>query len=134
MVLAWTFAYWCAFGITYGYNAYYWDNGIASHVGFAGSCIYVLGLWIISLIILMSVISTSNVGVLIGSAVVYGVCYFGGTIVEWEEFLPTHLLKAGELLNGLAKVEDYYGAILVCGIWAIVNLIGSVILFNRKSL
>lgn len=29
---AWTALYWICFGITYGYNAYFWDNGIACQI------------------------------------------------------------------------------------------------------
>ncbi len=41
---AWTALYWLCFGITYGYNAYFWDNGIAGDLFFAGAC-YWLQSW-----------------------------------------------------------------------------------------
>lgn len=134
LIFSWTLAYWCSFGITYGYTVYYWDNSIVSHIGFSAGCIYILGIWFISLIVLMSVLTTSGAGVLMGTAAVFGVCYCGSMLVKWDEFLPTHLMGAGELLSGLGKTGDYYGALAVCGVWALVNFVGSVIVFNRKSL
>lgn len=32
---SWSLCYWLAFGITYTYNAYFWNNSIANHVIFA---------------------------------------------------------------------------------------------------
>lgn len=132
--LLWTVAYWLHFGITYGYNAYFWDNGIAEHVGFAALCIYILGVWLISLILLMSVLSSSGAGVLLCTAGVYGVCYFAGMLTKVKEYLPTQLMNAGELLSGAGIVEDYNLAIAVCAIWIVVNVLGAVVLFNRKNL
>ena len=134
LLFLWTVAYWLHFGITYGYNAYFWDNGIAKHVGFAAFCIYILGVWLISLILLMSVLSSSSAGVLLCTAGVFGVCYFVGMLTKVKEYLPTQLMNAGGLLSGVGTVSDYNWAIVVCVIWTVVNIWGAVVVFNRKVL
>ena len=34
----WSFGYWLCFGITYGYNAYFWDNAVAKNLMFSVIC------------------------------------------------------------------------------------------------
>lgn len=134
LLLLWTGGYWMHFGITYGYNAYFWDNSIAKNVGFAAFCMYLLGVWLLSLVILMSVIASSGAGVLLGTAGLFGVCYFAGMLTKVKECFPTQFISAGTLLTGAGVVEDYYQTIVVCVIWAVINIFGAVVLFNRKSL
>ena len=46
LTVLWTVGYWLCFGITYGYNAYFWDNSVAQNLG-TGSVVlasYLLGL------------------------------------------------------------------------------------------
>ena len=35
LTVLWTICYWMCFGITYGYNAYFWDNSIAQNLVFS---------------------------------------------------------------------------------------------------
>ena len=44
LAVLWTAGYWLCFGITYGYNAYFWDNAVANHLMFSVVC------WWLSLI------------------------------------------------------------------------------------
>ena len=42
ITVQWTLGYWLCFGITYGYNAYFWDNSVAQNLPFrlyAGGCL-----------------------------------------------------------------------------------------------
>ena len=132
--LLWTFAYWLCYGITYGYNTYFWDNNIAEYVFFAAFCIYVLGVWLISLMMLMSVLSSSNTGVLLYTGVIFAICYFAEMLVKWKEYLPTYLMNAGQLLSGVGTVGDYKWVLGICVVSAILNITGAVVLFNRKNI
>lgn len=132
--LLWSFAYWLCFGITYAYNAYFWDNGIADHVFFSAFCIYVLGVWLITLIMLLSVIFSSNIVVLLLTGSVFGVCYLTGMLSKIKEYLPTQLMSAGDLLGGGGNIGEYHYGIVFCVIVAVVNMAVAVILFNRRNL
>lgn len=59
-LLLWTVCYWISFGITYAYNMYFWDNSMASHIFFGAFCLYMTGLWLITLIMLMSSLCSTN--------------------------------------------------------------------------
>lgn len=132
--LLWSFVYWLCFGITYAYNAYFWDNGIADHVFFSAFCIYVLGVWLISLIMLLSAIFSSNIEVLLFTGCIFGVCYLIGMLSKIKEYLPTQLMSAGDLLGGTGNVGEYYYGIVFCSIVAIVNVVAAVFVFNRRNL
>ena len=132
-LLLWTISYWLCFGITYGYNAYFWDNGIAEHIFFAAFCIYMLGVWLITFMMLMSAMFTSNIGVLLCTGGVFGVCYLAGMLSKIKEYLPTQLIGAGELLSG-GNVSDYHCAIAVCTVWAVINIGVGVLVFNRRNI
>ena len=40
LTVLWTVCYWLCFGITYGYNAYFWDNSVAQNLVFSVIPIY----------------------------------------------------------------------------------------------
>ena len=43
VLMFWTFCYWMMYGITYGYNLYFWDNSKLAHPVFAAFCFYLEG-------------------------------------------------------------------------------------------
>ena len=57
---SWTVLYAVCFGITYGYNAYFWDNGIAGNLFFAVACTWLFGVWAAALLIFFSAVSKSS--------------------------------------------------------------------------
>ena len=134
LLLLWSLAYWLCYGITYGYTAYYWDNGVASHVLFAAFCMYMLGVWLVSLIMLMSALVSSNTGVLLGTGCVFGISYLVGMLSKIKEYLPTQLLSAGDLLSGKGNTGDYSFGIAFCVIAAVLNIAVAVLVFNRRNL
>lgn len=133
LLLLWSFVYWLCYGITYGYNAYFWDNGIANHVFFSAFCVYILGVWLVTLIVLMSVIVSANTGVLLLTGGVFGVCYLLGMLSKIKEYLPTQLMGAGALLAS-GSASDYYWSIAVCIFGSFLNIGAGILLFNRKNL
>ena len=52
LFVMWTIGYWLCFGITYLYNAYFWDNSIAKNLMFSVVCWWIFGLWVIALMVL----------------------------------------------------------------------------------
>lgn len=134
LLLLWSLAYWLSYGVTYGYNMYYWDNGIASHVLFSAFCIYMLGVWLVSLVMLMSAVFSNNIGVLLGTGCVFGTSYLIGMLSKIKEYLPTQLISAGNLLSGTGSTSEYFWGIGVCVVGAIVNIVLAVLVFDRRNL
>ena len=130
----WTVCYWLCYGITYGYNMYFWDNSIASHVAFAALCVYLLGIWVMLLILLISMLLKSASGVLAVTGVAVIASYVAGMFGKIGEYLPIRLLSAGNLLAGSMSPEDFWKAIAVALASGVAFFILSVACFNRKNI
>lgn len=134
LILLWSVNYWMCYGITYAYNAYFWDNSIADHVAFGAFCVYLLGVWLLSIMMVMSVLFDSVAGVTVGTGVVFFISYMLSMIPNLQKYLPTKLMEASGLLSGVGEVGDFYWALSIVGALTVVQLLGAIILFNRKRL
>lgn len=132
LFLFWTFCYWLCFAVTYGYNEYFWDNGIASNLPCAVSFWWLFGVWIISMIVLFSVIFGNNTGVLLGTGGMVLTSYIAGLFPKIKEFMPTMLMDAMPLLSGVTEVEDYRKAVFVTVILCVLFVGVSIPLINKK--
>ena len=130
----WTFGYWLCFGITYGYNAYFWDNAMAQNLLFSVVCWWLFGLWVIGLMILFSTIANSNTGVLMGTGGVVLASYLLGLLPKLKEYLPTLLTDGNSLIYGAAEAETYATAIIIVVVMFVVCFFGGIVTFNKKQL
>ena len=133
LLLLWSFGYWMCYGITYGYNEYFWDNSIAKDVAFAAFCVYMLGVWLIALLILMTTIFSSGSAVAVGTGGVFFVIYLLSMLPDLKEYLPTCLMGASGLLSGAGEAGDYTTALVVAVGLTVVQLVVAVLVFNRKN-
>ena len=130
----WTGMYFLCYGITYGYNAYFWDNSIAAHLLFGAACYWLFGIWVIALLVFFSAVSGTNTNVLLGTGgVVLGV-YFLGMFPKLNSVLPVKLMEGMALIQGAAKPEDYYTGMAAASVTAVILIALSAICFNRKQL
>ncbi|MBR4027077.1 MAG: ABC transporter permease subunit [Lachnospiraceae bacterium] len=133
MLVLWTVGYWMCFGITYVYNAYFWDNGIAKHLYFGAFCVYLLGVWLIVVLIMMSVIFSSASSVLVGTGSVFFVSYLCGLLPNIKKYLPTKLMNASELLYGVGEKNDYMFSIGIAIGLSIIQFIIAIVLFHKRK-
>ena len=134
LTLLWTACYWLCFAITYGYNAYFWDNAIAKNMLFSVMCWWFMGLWVIGLVIFFSAVSNNNTGVFLGTGGVVLGCYLLGLLPKVSKYMPTILSDGNSLIYGLKDAAAYADGLIVAAILCISCLIGAVVLFNRKKL
>ena len=133
LVALWTFGYWLCFGITYGYNTYFWDNTIAQNLIFSVVCWWVLGLWVIALMVLFSVLSGSNAGVFLGAGGVALVCYLLGFLPKVGKFMPTLLLDGNSLIYGLKEATAYLPALAMTATMCILFPVISLAIFDKRQ-
>lgn len=134
LFVMWTIGYWLCFGITYLYNAYFWDNSIAENLMFSVVCWWIFGLWTIALMILFSVLLNSSGAVLCGTgSVVFGL-YLLGLFPKLKEYVPTLLMDGNSLIYGVEEAERYYAALAVAGAMGLACLGLSIIVFNKKKI
>ena len=134
LISTWTAGYWLCYGVTYAYNAYFWDNSIASHLGMAALYWWLIGIWVIVLMILFSVMSSSNSGVLLGTGGVFFAVYLLSLIPKLKEYMPTQLMDGMNLLMKATEPGEYTKSLIVAGITMMVCFIISIPLFNKRRL
>ena len=130
----WSVGYWLCYGVTYAYNAYYWDNAVAQNLLFSAVCWWVLGVWVVALTVLFSVVFRGNIGVLASTGAVVLGCYLVGMLPKCGKYLPTFLTDGTSLVYGLAEPKAYVAALVIAAITAIACFAISVFAFDKKQL
>ena len=134
LFILWSACYWLCFGITYGYNAYFWDNDIAQNLFFAVICWWLFGLWTILLVVFFSAIAKSNTGVLIGTGGIVLAAYLAGLLPKVEKYTPAKLMNSTGLLYGALSADQYTAAIIVTVLLCVICFMGSILIWNKKKL
>ncbi len=134
LTVLWTLGYWLCFGITYGYNAYFWNNSVAQNLMYAAICWWVFGLWVVSLLILFSTLAGENTGVLVGTGGVVLASSLLSFFPKLQKFLPTLLTDGNSLIYGVAEASKYTPALLVAAGMALTCFAVSIPIFNKKQL
>ncbi len=134
MIVLWTFNYWSCFFITYVYNEYFWDNKIANHIYFSAFCVYLFGIWLITLLMLMSTIATTTSFVTVGTGIVFFVVYMLSLLPDMKGYLPIKLLDASGLLVEVGKVGDYAIIIWITVIISVIQLAVAMGMFYKKKI
>ena len=134
LLVLWTGMYFASYIITYVYNDFYWDNDTVNNIFFSVFCLYLFGVWLISLIMLMSALADNSAAVSIGVCGVFLLSYLLGIIPAIQDYLPTKLKGSSSLIYELAKPADFTGAIVVVAIWSLADIIMGIFIFNKKNL
>ena len=132
--VVWTFCYWGCFAITYGYNAYFWDNSVAQNLMFSAVCWWLFGLWSISLMIVFSTIAGSNSMVLTGTGSIVLAMYFIGMFPKIKPYVPTLLMDGNSLIYGMSDIKTNSSAIIITIVFSGICLLSSIFIFNKKRL
>ena len=134
LLLLWTACYWFCFFITYGYNAYFWDNSIAQNLLPSVAYWWLLGVWTLSLVILCSVFFDNGSQVLLGTGGIFLASYLLGFLPKLTEWVPTHLMDSTSLIYGAAETAEYGMAVVVAIGCIILNGILSILYMRSKRL
>lgn len=130
----WTAGYWMCYGITYLYNAYFWDNAIASNLLFSAFCWWLFGVWTVVLMVLFSTLAESNTGVMLGTGGVVMAAYLIGLLPKYKEYSPSMLMDGNSLIYGMEQADAYGVAILVTGVVCVVCGVISIPVMNKKRI
>lgn len=134
MIGSWTVGYFLCYGITLGYNAYFWDNSIASYHIFGAVCYWLFGVWVIALMIFFSTFSSSSTQVLLGTGIITVGIYMLKMFPKLSTFLPSKLMDGMSLLQGIEKPQEYFISILVSCVICVLFILMSLICFDRRKL
>jgi ABC-2 type transport system permease protein len=134
LILLWSVGYWTCFGITYAYNAYFWDNGIAEGLFLAVTNWWLFGVFVQALTVLFSTLAKTYSGVLLGIGGTVLVSYLVGLLPKLTPYLPTSLMGSVPVLIGAQTVGDCAWAIAITASASIACVAVGVPIFNRKQL
>lgn len=130
----WTFCYGVCFAITYGYNAYFWDNGIVNNLFSSAAIWWLFGIWVICLIVLFSSLLQNNTGVSLCTGGTVLLAYLLSLIPKVKVYSPTILMDTNSLLIGAESVDAYIKAVIIAAISGVICIAGSVPVMNKKQL
>lgn len=134
LTLLWSLCYWMCFGITYAYNAYFWDNGIMHTLSFSAFCWWLFGLWICLLTVLFSSAAKHSSAVYLGTGGVFLVAYVISLFPKLSEYSPAHLMDAAPLTSGLSEPSEYTAALIITALLCMVSLASSIPIFNNRQI
>ena len=134
MSLLWTGLYLLYFLITYSYNAYFWDNGVAQSLGFAVAAQWLLGLWVLSLIVLFSTIFATGTGVLLGTGGAYLVAFLVSLFPRVASVSPCMLADGNSLIYGMEEPSAYLLSVTVTATLTLAAFLLSLPLLKKRSL
>ncbi|MCM1181732.1 MAG: ABC transporter permease [Clostridium sp.] len=130
----WTFGYGLCFAITYGYNAYFWDNGIANSLFCSVAIWWLFGVWVICLMVLFSSLLQNNTGVSLCTGGVVLLAYLLSIIPKAKPYSPVALMNTNSLLMGVETIDAYIKAIFIAVSLCIVCVAVSIPVINKKQL
>lgn len=113
LLLLWTVGYGICFGITYGYNAYFWDNSIINNLLFSVTIWWLFGVWVICLIVLFSSLLQNNAGVILCVGGTVLLAYLLSIIPKVKAYSPTVLINTNSILTGVEEIDAYVKAIVI---------------------
>lgn len=129
----WTLGYGLCYIITYGYNAYFWDNGIAHNLFHAAAAWWLFGVWVICLIVLFSALLQNNAGVSMCTGGTVLLAYFVGILPKVKTYTPTMLMDAASLLSGAERTDTYIKAVIITVVACVVCISVSIPVINKKQ-
>lgn len=134
LTILWTAGFWICFAITYGYNAYFWDNSVAQNLMLSVTNWWIFGLWIITLAVLFSTVFSSGSGVLLGTGTAVLASWLLGLLPKLKEYVPTLLTNGNALIYGTADADSCTAALLICASLCILFISISIPIFAKKKL
>lgn len=132
MLILWSAGYFLCFGITYAYNAYFWDNSIANGLFSAVMNWYLFGVLTVSVSVFFSVISKSASSVLIGTGGFVFLSYLLEMIPSVRKLCPTRLMNTAYISGG--DIPDTSHALAVAVMISVACIAVSIPIFNKKQL
>jgi len=134
LLLLWSAGYWLCFGITYLYNAYFWDNSVAQNLAISATCWWLFGVFTVALVTLFSTLASTSSAVLLGTGGVVFASYAVGMLPKINQYLPTRLTDGNSLIYGVAASEDYIAALVITAAVSLLCFALSIPVFHRKQI
>ncbi len=134
LTVLWTLLYWIYFGITYGYNAYFWDNSVAQNMLFSVMCWWLAGLLTMLMLVFFSSFTDTSTVVLGGTATAWVFFYVASLFAKVKKYSPAILMDGTSLIYGEEVRQEYLVAIVVTVVLCVLSFASAVRFFNKRKL
>ena len=134
LLVFWSVGYWLCFGITYCYNAYYWDNSVAQNLLSSVLLWWLFGIFVIALLVMFSTAATNLGGVLLGVGGTVLASYLVGTLPKIGKWLPTFIADGTSLIYGKKTFDEYLVSLAVTVVFTFAAFAVSLMAFNKKKI
>lgn len=131
----WTFCYIFAFSITYSYTQFSFPELVVEHLIFSVICLWLFGIFLLSLFLWMSCITNGNYGGLLLSVLCFGILLLLNMFHEIQKFNPITLSSSTmEMLSSSFDISTLYSSIIVTILLTIGCILMAIIAFRKKRL
>lgn len=134
MLTTWTLGYFLCYGVTYAYNAYFWDNSVAKELDTATFNWWLFGILMVCLTVLFSVLSKTGAGVLLGVGGSAMAFYLIEMFPKVKEYSPAALMNTSALLAGAEGAGDYTKSAAVAAVLCVFCIAVSIPVMNKKQI
>lgn len=133
--ILWTGGFLLSVAINYIYTVYLFDSGSLPNLPLSLFCLWLFGVFLISLILLSSTIAPGAFGGLILSVITLAILLMVNIFKSAAKYNPLTLASANtELLNGTKAAETVYLTIVITIILTVGALLLSVLFFKKKRM
>ena len=132
LLLAWTVGYWLSFGITYAYNAYFWDNSVALGLWHAVLNYWVFGCLAVSATVFFSTLARSYGTVLLLCGTSLLLLYLLRLLPRLSRVSPFALTDTAALLVGAESPSEFVPALCITAALCLALLGMSIPFINKK--
>jgi len=131
--ILWAVSLLLAAGICYVYTAFYWDTEPMNHVLLTFGAPWLFGLFMISLLTFGGTLFGNFYGSLFTCFGVVLALMLVNIIPDAARYNPTALTGTLSLINGTGEPSDFIRPLIVCGAAIVALIVGSIAVFNRKT-
>lgn len=126
LLFGWTVGYFLCYGITYGYNAYFWDNSIMTNLAASILAWWLFGIFTVALTVFFSTLAKNTSSVLLGTVGGIAVSYVFGLIPKLAPYTPTSLMSVTD--------SNILKAVIVTTVLSAALIASAIPLMNKKTL
>lgn len=133
--IIWSLCVFLSSGITYGYTRYLYSQNVLSHLLISITCLWLFGVFLLSVMILMSTCVTGNYGSLLLTALLIGLLFLVNIIPDVQKYNPIYLVSNNvTILDSAYEVTKVYPSIIITVLISILLVFTSIQVFKSKQL
>lgn len=134
LLALWSACYLTCFAVTYGYNAYFWDNSAAAGLAPAIFCWWLFGVWTLMTAVLFSAVMSASTGVSVGTGAAVLAAYLISLLPRVGAYSPCTLIRSEILTGGFGAVESLPVSIAATTVFCVLSAGASIIIMNKRAL